>query len=157
VYTGILPLTQTETGLAVVLGHEISHALLNHGQQRMSGNVLQQLGKVGLAVGLELAGVSSDAQALARLAYGIGSELGGTLPFSRSHESEADRYGIILMAIAGYTPDEAVPFWERMAANGGAGSPEFLSTHPSDKTRIKKLRGWVPDAKQKATEFGVSF
>jgi predicted Zn-dependent protease len=157
VYTGILPITQTETGLAVVLGHEISHALLNHGQQRMSGSVLQQLGAVGLAVGLELAGVSSDAQALARLAYGIGSEVGGALPFSRSHESEADQYGVILMAIAGYNPDEAVPFWERMAANGGAGFPEFLSTHPSGNTRIKKLQGWVPGAKEKAAEFGVTF
>jgi predicted Zn-dependent protease len=157
VYTGVLPVTQTENGLAVVLGNEISHALLSHGQQRMSGGVLKQLGAVGLAIGMELAGVSSDARELARLAYGIGSEVGGTLPFSRSHESEADRYGIILMAIAGYTPDEAVPFWERMAANGNAGGPEFLSTHPSDTTRIKKLRGWVPGAKEKAAEFGVKF
>jgi predicted Zn-dependent protease len=157
VYTGILPVTKTETGLAVVLGHEISHALLNHGQQRMSGGVLKQLGAVGLSVGLGLAGVSSEAQELARIAYGIGSEVGGALPFSRGHENEADQYGVILMAIAGYNPDEAVPFWERMAANGGAGFPELLSTHPSDTTRIKKLQGWVPGAKEKAAEFGVSF
>jgi predicted Zn-dependent protease len=152
VYTGILPVTQTETGLAVVLGHEISHALLNHGQQRMSGNVLKQLGAIGLAIGMEIAGLPSETQTLARLAYGIGSEVGGTLPFSRKHESEADLYGVILMTIAGYDPEEAAPFWERMAANGNTGGPEFLSTHPSDNTRIKKLRGWVPEAKEKAAE-----
>jgi predicted Zn-dependent protease len=157
VYTGILPVTKTEAGLAVVLGHEIAHALLNHGQQRMSGGVLKQLGAVGLSLGMEIAGVSSEARSIAMAAYGIGSEVGGTLPFSRKHESEADQYGVILMAIAGYNPEEAVPFWERMAATGAAGGPEFLSTHPSDTTRIKKLRGRVPDAKEKAAEFGVSF
>jgi predicted Zn-dependent protease len=149
VYTGILPVTRTEAGLAVVLGHEISHALLNHGQQRMSADLLQQLGAVSLSV-------ISNSEAL-MAAYGIGSTLGGTLPFSRSHESEADHYGLILMAIAGYNPDEAAPFWERMAALGGGGTPEFLSTHPSDTTRINQLRGWAPEAKQKAAEFGVRF
>jgi predicted Zn-dependent protease len=157
VYTGILPVTQTEEGLAVVLGHEISHALLNHGQQRMSASVLQQLGAVGLQLGLGLAGLSETTQSLAMAAYGIGSQVGGTLPFSRSHESEADHYGLILMSIAGYNPDAAVPFWERMASVGGGGTPEFLSTHPSDATRIRQLAGWTPEAKQKAAEFGVSF
>jgi len=157
VYTGILPVTKTEAGLAVVLGHEISHALLNHGQQRMSAGVLQQLGAVGLGVGLGMFGLSETTQDLAMTAYGVGTELGGTLPFSRSHESEADHYGLILMAIAGYNPDEAVPFWERMAAMGGGGTPEFLSTHPSDETRIRQLQGWTAEAKQKAAEFGVKF
>ena len=154
VYTGILPVTKTEDALAVVLGHEISHALLNHGQQRMSAGVLQQLGALGLQLGTS--GLSPEIQSLAMGAYGIGTALGGTLPFSRSHESEADHYGLILMAIAGYNPDAAVPFWERMAAAGGS-VPEFLSTHPSDATRIRQLQGWTPEAKQKAAEFGVKF
>jgi len=85
------------------------------------------------------------------VAYGVGSTLGGTLPFSRKHESEADHYGLLLMAIAGYNPDASVPFWERMAAKGGK-VPEFLSTHPSDKTRIKQLREWIPEAKKKAKQ-----
>jgi predicted Zn-dependent protease len=155
VYTGILPVTKTEEGLAVVMGHEIAHALLNHGQQRMSAGVLQQLGAVGLTLGTS--GLSQETQAMAMAAYGVGSELGGTLPFSRSHESEADHYGLILMAIAGYNPDAAVPFWERMASMGGGGTPEFLSTHPSDTTRIRQLQGWTSEAKQKAAEFGVKF
>ena len=157
VYTGILPVTQTEEGLAVVLGHEISHALLNHGQQNMSATLLQQLGAIGLQVGLGVAGVSNETAQLAMAAYGIGSQLGGVLPFNRSHESEADHYGLLLMAIAGYNPDAAVPFWERMSSMGGGGTPEFLSTHPSDATRIRQLQGWTPEAKQKAAEFGVSF
>lgn len=148
VYSGILPITQTEAGLATVMGHEVSHALLNHGQQRMSAGVLQELG--GAGVGILTSSMSKETQALAMTAYGVGSQLGGTLPFSRKHESEADHYGLILMAIAGYNPDEAVPFWERMASLGGGGTPEFLSTHPSDATRIRQLEGWTDEAKQKA-------
>jgi len=155
VYTGILPVTQTEAGLAVVLGHEIAHALLNHGQQRMSAGLLQELGAVG--VSLATINQSAGSQSAAMDVYGLGSQLFGTLPFSRSHESEADHYGLILMAIAGYNPDEAVPFWERMAAMGGGGTLEFLSTHPSDATRIKQLKKWTPEAKKKAAEFGVYF
>ena len=148
VYTGILPVTQTEEGLAVVLGHEICHALLNHGQQRMSAGILQDIGSVAVSIMTE-----SEST---REAYSTGSTVLGTLPFSRSHESEADHYGLILMAIAGYNPDAAVPFWQRMAALGG-GTLEFLSTHPSDTTRIRQLQGWVPGARQKAAEFGVQF
>ncbi|WP_043923124.1 M48 family metallopeptidase [Leadbettera azotonutricia] len=155
VYTGILPVTKDETGLAVVLGHEISHALLNHGQQRMSADVLSQLGASGLNI--VTGGRSPETQALAMTAYGVGSQLFGTLPFSRKHESEADHYGLLLMAIAGYSPDAAVPFWERMAAMGGGGTPEFLSTHPSDATRINQLRDWIPEAKSKAAQFGVNY
>jgi len=157
VYTGILPVTQTETGLAVVLGHEISHALLNHGQQQMSADLLTQIGALGVALGSSMAGLSPEAQSGLMNAYGIGTQLGAALPFSRQHESEADHYGLMLMSIAGYNPDEAVPFWQRMSALGGSGTPEFLSTHPSDATRIKQLQGWIPEAKQKAAEFGVKF
>jgi predicted Zn-dependent protease len=153
VYTGILPVTKTEEGLAVVLGHEIAHALLNHGQQRMSAGLLQQLGAVGVIV--LTSGSSETTQSLLMTAYGAGSTLLGTLPFSREHESEADHYGLILMAIAGYNPEEAVPFWQRMAAMGGGGTPEFLSTHPSNSTRIRQLQGWIPEAKQTAASFGV--
>jgi len=157
VYTGILPVTQTEEGLAVVLGHEISHALLNHGQQNMSAGLLQQLGAIGLMIGLGAADVSEDAQGWAVLGYMLASQIAGTLPFSRSHESEADHYGLLLMAIAGYNPDAAPPFWERMTAAAGGGTLEFLSTHPSNTTRIRQLRGWAPEAKQNAAGFGVRF
>jgi predicted Zn-dependent protease len=151
VYTGILPVTQTEAALAVVLGHEVSHALLNHSQQRASAAELQQLGGTGLSI--LTGGKSAETQALAMTVYGAGSELFGTLPFSRKHESEADHYGLILMAIAGYDPNEAIPFWQRMAGMGGGGTPEFLSTHPSDTTRIKQLEGWIPEANKKAAQF----
>jgi predicted Zn-dependent protease len=141
IYTGILPVTQNEDGLATVMGHEVAHALLNHGQQRMSAGVLQDLGAstVGAVTGSDMLGT----------AFGLGTTLFGTLPFSRKHESEADRYGLILMAVAGYNPSESVPFWQRMSALGGS-SIEFLSTHPSDATRIKNLQGWIPEARQKA-------
>ena len=157
VYTGILPVTQTEEGLAVVLGHEIAHALLNHGQQNMSAGLLQQLGAIGLVIGLGATDMSEDAQSLAVLGYILASQIAGTLPFSRSHESEADHYGLLLMAIAGYNPDAAPPFWERMTAAAGGGTLEFLSTHPSNTRRINQLRGWSPEAKEKAAEFGVRF
>jgi predicted Zn-dependent protease len=149
VYTGILPLTQTEDGLATVMGHEVAHALLNHGQQRVSANILQQIGAVGVAI--LGAGQSSQDQALLMAVYGVGSTLLGTLPFSRTHESEADHYGLLLMAIAGYNPEESVPFWERMAARGGS-VPEFLSTHPSGTTRIKQLKELIPEAVNKAIQ-----
>jgi len=149
VYTGILPLTKTEDGLATVMGHEVAHALLNHGQQRVSASVLQQIGALGISIAVS--GSSEKTQSILMTAYGVGSTLLGTLPFSRKHESEADHYGLILMAIAGYNPEESVPFWERMAAMG-SGTPEFLSTHPSDATRIKDLRNIIPEAKSKAEQ-----
>jgi predicted Zn-dependent protease len=155
VYTGILPVTKTEAALAAVMGHEVCHALLNHGQQRMSADVIQQLGASGVSI--LMGSRSSASQQLAMTAYGAGSQLFGTLPFSRSHESEADHYGLILMAIAGYNPQEAVTFWERMASLSGGSTPEFLSTHPSDSTRIKQIQNWIPEAKEKAAGFGVSF
>jgi len=154
VYTGILPVTKTEAGLAVVMGHEISHALLNHGQQKMSASILQQIGLLGVL--LATSGMSDTTQSLSLLAYTAGTTVLGTLPFSRENESEADHYGNILMAIAGYNPDEAVPFWERMSAASGGGSSalEFLSTHPSNATRIRDLRDSAMEAKQVAATFG---
>ncbi|MDR0600524.1 MAG: M48 family metallopeptidase [Treponema sp.] len=152
VYTGILPVTRDETGLAVVLGHEVAHALLDHGQQRMSADMLQQFGAE--AVNTALAKRDQSTRQLAVTAFGVSTTLFGTLPFSRSHESEADHIGLILMAIAGYNPDQAPVFWERMSSAGG-GTPEFLSTHPSDATRIRQLRGWIPEARQKAAQTGT--
>ena len=156
VYSGILPITKDEGGLATVMGHEVSHALANHGQQRMSAGMLQQLGAVGVAAAT--GGKSAETQQIAMTAYGATTEIGGMLPFSRSHETEADRIGLILMAIAGYNPEQAVTFWSRMgAASGGNKPPEFMSTHPSDETRIANLRKLVPIAKAEALKFGVTF
>ena len=156
VYSGILPITKDDAGLATVLGHEVSHALANHGQQRMSAGLLQQLGGAGLAVAT--GGKSNETQQLAMTAYGVATQYGGMLPFSRNHETEADRIGLILMAIAGYNPDQAVTFWDRMSANsGGQAPPEFMSTHPSDATRIANIKALIPQAKTEAAKFGVNF
>jgi len=156
VYTGILPITKDNAGLATVLGHEVAHALANHGQQRMSAGIIQQLGAITVAVATSEE--SSATQQAAMTAYGLTTQLGGMLPFNRSHESEADKIGLTLMAIAGYNPDEAVLFWARMsAASGGKNVPEFMSTHPSDKTRIDNLKKLVPEAKAEALKFGVTF
>lgn len=155
-YTGILPICKDDAGIAAVMGHEVAHALANHGQQRMSAGLLQQLGAVGtqLAVGNK----DPQTQALVMQAYGIGSQVGGMLPFSRAHESEADMIGLTLMAIAGYDPINAVRVWERMSANsGGQAPPEILSTHPSNQTRIKELTALIPQAKAEAAKFGVTF
>lgn len=156
VYSGILPITKDEAGLATVLGHEVSHALANHGQQRMSAGMLQQLGAVG--VGAAVGAKSQETLQIAMTAYGAVTQYGGMLPFSRSHESEADQIGLTLMAIAGYNPDQAIVFWERMSANsGGQAPPEFMSTHPSDATRIAQLKALIPQAKAEAAKFGVTF
>jgi predicted Zn-dependent protease len=156
VYSGILPVTKTEAGLATVMGHEVAHALANHGQQRMSAGMLQQL--VGVGTQLALSEQSEQTQALAMQAYGAGSQVLGMLPFSRSHESEADEIGLTLMAIAGYNPDESVAFWGRMSAKSGGGAPpEFLSTHPSDQTRMSNLQRLIPKAKAEAKKYGVNF
>ena len=153
-YTGIFPVTQNEAGIAVVMGHEIAHAVLNHGQQRMSASLLQQVGMMGVSV--VTSGLAPETQALILAAFGVTTNLAGTLPFSREHEREADRYGLKLMAIAGYDPNEAVRFWERMEAlSTGGGTPEWLSTHPSPPNRIRDIRNLVPEARQIASEFGV--
>jgi len=155
-YTGILPVCKDDAGIAAVMGHEVAHALANHGQQRMSAGLLQQLGAVGaqVAVGKK----DAKTQELVMQAYGVGSQVGGMLPFSRSHESEADMIGLTLMAIAGYDPINAVKVWERMSAlSNGQAPPEILSTHPSNQTRINELTALIPQAKAEAAKFGVTF
>jgi len=144
VYTGILPITRDETGLAVVMGHEIAHAVAQHGAERMSQGLLQELG--GVALSVALANEPAETQSLFYTAYGVGTTVGVMLPFSRTHESEADRLGLVFMAMAGYDPNAAVDFWTRMAAQSGGNPPEFLSTHPSDATRIADLKKELPEA-----------
>lgn len=156
VYTGILPVTQNEAGLATVMGHEVAHALANHGAQRMSASQLQQLGALGVAVATSKQ--SEERQQMWQQYYGIGSNVGVMLPFSRGHETEADEIGLTLMAIAGYNPDNAIAFWQRMSAKSGGGAPpEFLSTHPSDATRISNIKKLIPNAKAEAAKFGVKY
>ncbi|TMU56024.1 M48 family metallopeptidase [Flagellimonas algicola] len=152
-YTGILPITQTETGVAVVMGHEVAHALADHGAQRMSAGMLQQIGAVAGNVAIK----DPEKRNTFNQAYGLGSTVGVMLPFSRGHETEADRIGLQIMAIAGYNPDEAAELWKRMKAKaGGQAPPEFLSTHPSNDTRINNLTVWAPAAKQEAAKYGVT-
>ena len=156
VYSGILPVTKDDAGLATVMGHEVAHALANHGAQRMSAEQLQQLGSVGVAVAT--GSKSAEQQQMWQEYYGLGSQVGVMLPFSRSHESEADKIGLTLMAIAGYNPETAIVFWERMSASSsGNKPPEFMSTHPADATRIANLKRLIPEAKAEALKFGVVF
>jgi predicted Zn-dependent protease len=143
VYTGILPVTADEASLAVVMGHEIAHAIARHGNERMSQGLLFQAG--GVALSVLLSEKPQLAQGLFLQSYGIGGEL-GILAFSRQHELEADKMGLIFMAMGGYDPQVAPKFWERMAAQGGAAPPEILSTHPSDDTRIRELTAFMPEA-----------
>ncbi|WP_299526697.1 M48 family metallopeptidase [Winogradskyella sp.] len=153
-YTGILPIAQNETGIAAIMGHEVAHALANHGQQRMSKGLLQQIGAAGVAIGTS--GQSGQAQQAWMQAYGVGTNL-GILAYSRKHENEADKIGLYLMAIAGYNPDEAAELWKRMKANsGGQAPPVFLSTHPSNDSRIANLLELAPKAKAEAKKFGVT-
>lgn len=152
-YTGILPIAKNEAGVAAIMGHEVAHALANHGQQRMSAGILQQVGAVAGNVAIK----DERTRAVFNQAYGIGSQVGGMLPFSRSHETESDLIGIHLMAIAGYNPNEAADLWRRMKANsGGQAPPEFMSTHPSNDTRIANLTKWAPQAREEAKKFGVT-
>ncbi|HEX2868108.1 MAG TPA: M48 family metallopeptidase [Ignavibacteriales bacterium] len=144
VYTGILPLTQDESGLAVVLGHEISHAVAKHGDERMSQALLTQLGGVALQVALR--NKPQQTQQLFLAAFGAGAQVGILLPFSRTQESEADHLGLIFMSMAGYDPHTAVPFWERMMAQSKGAPPEFLSDHPSDQNRINAIKNEIPEA-----------
>lgn len=144
VYTGILPVTQDENGLAVVMGHEIAHAIAEHGNERMSQGMVQQFG--GMALDKMLEQKPAETRGLWMTAYGLGSTVGVMLPFSRMQESEADELGLIFMTMAGYDPHAAIPFWERMGAGNAGAPPEFLSTHPSDKTRVENLRKLLPKA-----------
>ena len=143
-YTGILPYTQTEAGMAVVMGHEIAHAIARHGNERMS----QQMGIQALGTGLSMALNEKPAETkqIWMTAFGAVSNVGVMLPFSRSHETEADKMGLIFMAMAGYNPAVAIDFWKRMGESGGQKPPEFLSTHPADDTRVKNLQAFLPEA-----------
>ena len=152
-YTGILPIAESETGVAAIMGHEVAHALANHGQQRMSADLIQQ----GVAVAGNVAIQNDNDREAFNQYYGIGSAVGVMLPFSRSHETEADKIGLILMAMAGYNPSEAAELWKRMKANsGGNAPPEILSTHPSNDSRIQEITSLVPMAVTEAKKFGTS-
>lgn len=155
VYSGILPYTQNEAGLATVLGHEVSHAIAEHGNERMSeglvANGLLQAGQV--ATGIGTSNKSPQTQALFQQAFGVVGPLayqyGVGLPHSRKQESEADHLGLIFMAMAGYDPNESIAFWQRMAKAGGGKAPaEFMSDHPSDARRIADLQKLLPDAQK---------
>jgi predicted Zn-dependent protease len=147
-YTGILPITRDETGVAVVMGHEVAHAVAKHGGERMSQGLLVQLGGVALAVAMS--SKPAETQNLFMSAYGLGATVGLVLPFSRQHEYEADRIGLTLMARAGYDPRAAVGLWERMneISKGKGAPPEFLSTHPAPTSRIQYIQEFLPEAMQ---------
>jgi predicted Zn-dependent protease len=145
VYTGILPVTKSEEGLAVVLGHEIAHAIAEHGGERMSQELITQYG--GAALAQIIKDKPAQTQQLWMGVFGAGAQFGVLLPYSRTHESEADHLGLIFMAMAGYDPNTAVAFWERMAASSkGQAPPEFMSTHPSDEKRIAQIKQELPEA-----------
>ncbi len=144
VYTGILAFTKDETGLAVVVGHEVAHALARHGAERMSTGLLTDL--AGKTAGIVFGGGNPQMEKQVEQAFGIGSNVGIMLPFSRHQESEADEIGLFTMAKAGYDPRQAIEFWQRMEQSNNGKPPEFLSTHPSDETRVKRIEGWMPEA-----------
>ncbi len=153
-YTGIMPICANTDGVAAVMGHEVAHAFAKHGQERMSSAQMQQLGGVAVAVGTS----NNQNSQLWNMAYGIGSQL-GMLKFSRTHETEADRLGLVFMIMAGYKGEEAVNVWVRMKENatksGGQAPPEFLSTHPSNDSRIADLKAYLPTAKRLASEYNA--
>jgi predicted Zn-dependent protease len=144
VYSGILPITRDEAGLAAVMGHEVAHVIAKHGNERMSQQLVTQMG--GQALSAVVASQPETAQALYMKVFGVGTQVGVMLPYSRLQEKEADHLGLIFMAMAGYDPHAAVDVWQRMAQQGGAGVPEFLSTHPADQTRIRQIQENLPEA-----------
>ena len=152
-YTGILPICENTDGIAAVMGHEIAHAFAKHGQERMTSAYGQQLG--GIAVALGTSGESAETQMLWNSIYGIGTGV-GMLAYSRTHETEADKLGMVFMIMAGYDPEESIRLWRRMKDSEKGGSPpEFLSTHPSHDTRISNLKTYLPVARMHARNFGV--
>lgn len=152
VYTGILNVTKNEDALAVVMGHEVAHALANHGNERMSQGLIAQLGLTALDVALQ--SKPQETRAMLMSAAGAATQVGVLLPFSRKHESEADEIGLYLTAMAGYNPNEAAPFWQRMNQQGGGSRPPaFLSTHPDPKKRSEDLKALVP----KARAYGIKY
>jgi predicted Zn-dependent protease len=146
VYTGLLPVAQNEDALAIVMGHEIAHALLRHGAERMAQQKLVQMGQ--MAAGVAVGEMDPQQQQMVLAALGAGTQYGVMLPFSREHETEADRIGLYLAAAACFDPAEAPRLWERMASGSGGGPPEFMSTHPNPATRIETLRSLVPEAER---------
>jgi predicted Zn-dependent protease len=146
VYTGILPVAKDEAGLATVIAHEIAHIFADHGGERLTQDLLAQMG--GMALSTALKQQPEQTQSLFMSAYGLGSQVGVLLPFSRLQETEADHLGLVFMAMAGYDPHASVGFWQRMmeASKGSARPPEFLSTHPASETRIRNLEGFIPEA-----------
>jgi predicted Zn-dependent protease len=145
VYTGIIPVAQNEAALAVVVGHEVAHAIAKHGSERMSQGLIQQAG--GVALSIALANKPQQTQSLFMQAYDMGSQVGAILPHSRQQELEADKLGLIYTALAGYNPREAIPLWQRMQQlSQGNKPPEFMSTHPAEETRIQKLQQEMPEA-----------
>lgn len=143
-YTGIMPLAKNDAGVAVVMSHEIAHAVARHGNERMSQQMLVQFGNVALAEAIKAK--PEKTQAIFQTAYGLGAQYGVMLPYSRQHEYEGDKLGLIFMAIAGYNPNEAISFWERMAANSTSKVPQFLSTHPIEENRIAAIKTFLPEA-----------
>ena len=153
IYTGILPICKNEDGIAAVMGHEIAHAFAKHGQERMTSAYGQQLGGMAVAIGTN--NKDPQTQALWSAIYGIGSEV-GMLAYSRTHETEADKLGLVFMTMAGYNPQEAVNVWIRMGERAeGSAPPEFLSTHPSDETRIRNLKAYMPTAIAEAKKYNA--
>lgn len=152
-YTGILPICKNEDGIAAVMGHEVAHAFAKHGQERMSQGQLQALGGAAVAYGTRN---DKNAQ-IWNTAYGLGSQVGVMLPFSRAHETEADKLGLVFMIMAGYNGEEAAEVWVRMSerAKGKKSPPQILSTHPSNQDRIKALRAYLPEAKRLAEKFNA--
>ena len=147
VNTGLMPIAKDETGLAVVMGHEIAHAIARHGAERMTQGLIVELGGMGLSKALT--NYPDQTKNLFMKSYSVGTQYGVLLPYSRVHETEADRLGLIFIAMAGYDPRQAIGFWERMAAgNKGDAPPDLLSTHPSDATRIRKIKTFIPEAMQ---------
>jgi predicted Zn-dependent protease len=150
-YTGILPICANTDGIAAVMGHEVAHAFAKHGQERMTSAYGQQLG--GIAVMLGTSGQPEDTQLLWNTIYGVGSQV-GMLAYSRTHETEADKLGMVFMIMAGYNPEEAIQVWIRMSEqSNGAAPPEFLSTHPSNETRIQNLTAYLPTAIELAKKY----
>jgi len=151
-YSGILPVCRDETGIAVVMGHEIAHAIARHGNERMSQGLLLEFG--GVALDVATANKPNETRSLFKTAYGVGANVGVMLPYSRTHESEADRMGLMFMAMAGYDPKQAPIFWERMSKLGGTRPPVLLSTHPNPEKRMADLNKWMPDAMKYYTKAG---
>ena len=150
VYEGLLPLVASDDELAVVVGHEVAHAVAKHSNERMSQQLMTQYGAAIL--GQAVSDKSATVQTLASTVYGVGAQYGVMLPFSRKHESEADYMGLVFMAMAGYNPEVAVNFWQKMSAGKGGSTPEFMSTHPSDATRINDIKRYLPEIEKYRTK-----